>query len=662
MKKNLLSLTFLLIATLTFAQVGVRNANNLSTTYQKKVLNGNEYIKESTPEQTYSPVRTMSRNFIGTTLYDCQTNGSMSNRVLAHSDGTVSAFWTTMGYNAQSRGTGYNYFDNGQWLSGAGSNTRIENTRTGWGTATSVGNAEIVVAHDGNHKLIISICPEKGTNQWTFSELVGPTITNTSNQTRDALLWPAIAASGNTIHLIACTDSDQGFLYQGIQTCLLYYRGQFDAATNTITWEEPRVVGDVTADEVSQFGGDSYAIAAKGDNVAIVALPPFLNSDAFLWKSTDGGVNFTKTIFSEGYKTAGDTAYHDDGSLAVAIGDDGLAHVAFGAYLAYKESDSATTYTWYPGVGEIIYWNETMEPITRSLTDDQTYKDPEVLLSKGYGVFEQPELNCDDNISGVNWGIEAYPNYGCAAVSMPQLVAEGGNVYLVYSANMEFPFLDIANTKYYRGIFAAKSTDNGANFGEPSWMSYNKDLYYMNSWEIFPLGDSTTLGECREFLDTESENVYPVVAKNLVNGDIKMIWQMDYDAGSYVKDTTEMKESFLYYFQMNADSIGIYNNIHEVCQGLWIDPTGISNQTISGMKLYPNPASNSVNVTFSSEESGEALVTIMNIMGQTVKSETVAINEGYNKLNLGISNLKSGVYMINIKTNRGTSTQKLIVK
>lgn len=80
------------------------------------------------------------------------------------------------------------------------------------------------------------------------------------------------------------------------------------------------------------------------------------------------------------------------------------------------------------------------------------------------------------------------------------------------------------------------------------------------------------------------------------------------------------------------------------------------------MKLYPNPASNSVNVTFSSEESGEALVTVMNIMGQTVMSEVAAINEGYNKLNLGISNLKSGVYMINIKTNRGTSTQKLIVK
>ena len=80
------------------------------------------------------------------------------------------------------------------------------------------------------------------------------------------------------------------------------------------------------------------------------------------------------------------------------------------------------------------------------------------------------------------------------------------------------------------------------------------------------------------------------------------------------------------------------------------------------MKMYPNPATNNVNVTFSSEESANAVLSVMNLMGQTVYTENVNIQEGYNMVNLSVNNFRSGVYMVNIKTNKGTSTQKLIVK
>ena len=80
------------------------------------------------------------------------------------------------------------------------------------------------------------------------------------------------------------------------------------------------------------------------------------------------------------------------------------------------------------------------------------------------------------------------------------------------------------------------------------------------------------------------------------------------------------------------------------------------------MKMYPNPATNNVNVTFSSEESANAVLSVMNLMGQTVYTENVNIHEGYNMVNLSVNNFRSGVYMVNIKTNKGTSTQKLIVK
>lgn len=661
MKKTLLSFAFSLLAVLAFAQLDVQNAKLVSKTGVRKIFNGNEIGVP--PQRTSSVVRNMNGNFIGTTMYDLQSNASMSSRIVAHNDGTVSAVWTTMGDNIMSRGTGYNYFDHGDWSFESSSTSRIEtelgNTqRAGWGTITTVGNAEIVASHNGTDGLIISICPEKGTNEWTFTKLKGPQLVHGSS-TNTTLLWPSITSTGNIIHLIACTDNDTNFSYQGINVCLLYYRGTYDATTNEITWESPRIVGDVTSEEVPRFSGDSYAVAAKGNTVAI-AVKPGMYYDAFLWKSTDAGVNFTKTVFSEA-PMKGDTAFYDDGSLAVAVGDDGIVHIAAGTYYAYTRLTSDTM-TWYPGYGYLYYWNETMPPITRT---DQSFKDPETLSAAGYGVFEELELTCDTArwiVSG--WGVNAYPEYGDGPVSMPQLVAENGNVYLVYVAILEYPFVDVVNSKYYRGVFASKSTNNGASFGDNSWLSYNKDCYYLNSWELFPF-DSLVMSEFREDLYTEGECVFPAVAPHLVNGDIKMIWQVDYNAGSDIKDkeTTIAEDgSYIYYFQMNADSIGIYNNTNEVCQGLWIDPTGISNKTISGIKMYPNPASESVNLTFSAEIAEKGVVSVMNLMGQTMYTQNVEITEGYNMVTIPVKQFNAGVYMVTMRTNTGISTQKLIVK
>jgi hypothetical protein len=113
---------------------------------------------------------------------------------------------------------------------------------------------------------------------------------------------------------------------------------------------------------------------------------------------------------------------------------------------------------------------------------------------------------------------------------------------------------------------------------------------------------------------------------------------------------------------MHADSIGIYNNVHEVCQGLWIDHAGISNRNLSGMKLYPNPTSESVNITFSAENAENGVVSVMNLMGQTVYTANVEVNEGYNMINVPVKGFTSGVYMVTMRTNTGISTQKLIVK
>lgn len=665
MKKILLAVSALFLVSAVFAQGVVRTTDAKNVPMVKKTITGRETAE---PANVIPMMRATSRNYIGTTYYDLQTNGSMAPKMVAHNDGTISSVWTTNGSTSSSRGTGYNYFNGTSWINDASSTARIENARCGWGTLTCVGDAEIVAAHNGNDALLINICPQKGTNNWTQTTLQGPAVSN-GTSTSTCLLWPQLASSGNVVHLIACTESDAGYLYQGIQTCLVYYRGTYDASSNTISWESPRIVGNVTASEISAFSGDAYAIAAKNNTVAIFTANT--SHEAFLWKSTDNGVNFTKTTvaahpypgYNESTTLVTDTPYVADGACAVALDDQGKAHVAFGLTRLLNDDLTDETYSYFPGVCGMVYWNEDMQPI---LNVGCNTLDPDTLLAAGYQVFMRNDLTGDGHAYFANNA--EMPSYGVSAVSVPQLVAENGNVYVIYTQLLDFPFLDVENGAYFRGIFGQKSSDNGNTWsGATSWLSYNNECYYINDWgwTVLQEEDTFTIADMRDAVEIESENMFPAVASHIVNGKLNMSWQNDYTAGSEIKENSVgmcQRESLIYFFSIDASEIGIYNNTDEVCQGLWLDSTAVANRIFSGMKMYPNPASESVNITFSSEENANAMLSVTNLMGQTVYNMNVNVYEGYNMVNVPVNQLPAGIYMVNIRSNKGTTTQKLIVK
>ena len=669
MKKILLAVSALFLVSAVFAQDLMRTTDARNVQMKTKIVSGRE---TAVPENVMPMVRAHSSNFIGTTFYDLQSNGSMSQKMVAHDDGSLSTVWTTNGTTLSSRGTGYNYYNGTSWVNSSSSTDKIENVRTGWGTITCVGDAEITAAHNGTSALVIGICPQKGTQDWTFTNLQGPSISGINAQgqpaTSTALLWPALASSGNIVHLIACTESDSGMYYQGINTCLIYYRGTYDASSHTIAWENPRIVGDLTSNEVRSMSGDSYAITAKGNTVAILNAPS--TSDVFLWKSTDNGVNFTKTVIAknpiEKYKEnttlVVDTPYVSDGCCAVSVDDNGMVHVAFGLTRFGNDNLTDGTYAYYPGYDDMLYWNESMQPI---MSGTREALNADSLEAAGYKVFHRNDLTGDGGAYYIQSG--DFPGYGVAAVSMPQLIAKNGTIYLIYTQILDFPFVDVTTGAYFRGVFATKSTDNGASWnGGTSWLSYNKDCYYIDGWEWTALQDSNfTISMMRDYVYSEGESVFPAVASNIVNGKLNMYWQQDFVPGAEIKEDNVgmcLNESFIYHFSIDADEIGVYNNVDEVWQGLWIDPTGINNHNISGMKMYPNPASESVNVTFSAENAENGVVSVMNLMGQTVYTSNVEVNEGYNMVNIPVKQFSEGVYMVTLRTNTGISTQKLIVK
>ena len=250
-------------------------------------------------------------------------------------------------------------------------------------------------------------------------------------------------------------------------------------------------------------------------------------------------------------------------------------------------------------------------------------------------------------------------NYSVTMTSTPQLTVDNGNVYMVFTTFLDVPFADHVNSMYYRGVFGTKSTDNGATWNNGfSWMSYNNRCYYIDDWSSY---DTSDLEASMELIYNEGESMYPTIAKNIVNGKLNMWWQQDYFAdnngGNLASDPAD-----IFFFQLDADQLGAYNNTEEIPQGLWIDNTGVADNTLEGMKLYPNPASENVNISFTSSEMANATLTVCNLMGQVVYSENIAVSEGSNLVRVNTKAFSAGVYTVNIRTNKGTSTQKLIVR
>jgi hypothetical protein len=80
------------------------------------------------------------------------------------------------------------------------------------------------------------------------------------------------------------------------------------------------------------------------------------------------------------------------------------------------------------------------------------------------------------------------------------------------------------------------------------------------------------------------------------------------------------------------------------------------------MKLSPNPARNSTNISVSSAGKSDAIVTILDYAGKTVLQSKFVLSKGNNILAIqGLDILNKGIYVVRLKTNEKTETSKLVI-
>jgi len=88
---------------------------------------------------------------------------------------------------------------------------------------------------------------------------------------------------------------------------------------------------------------------------------------------------------------------------------------------------------------------------------------------------------------------------------------------------------------------------------------------------------------------------------------------------------------------------------------------GVENQEIADFQIYPNPASDLVNIDFEGK-GGNYAVTITDLSGRTVATQNVENAEGTQHVTVAVNELKAGNYIVTIKTDGAVSTQKVVIK
>ncbi|MDO9512562.1 MAG: T9SS type A sorting domain-containing protein [Bacteroidales bacterium] len=549
---------------------------------------------------------------IGLTKYDLQTNRTVGNRFYRYADGKMAFVWTRgMVETAFSdRGTGYNTFNGTAW--GAPPAARIESVRTGWPSYTPTSQGELVVTHTAD-AMHMAKRTGFGTGAWTESDHSGPA-------GAEGLTWPRVAASGDNnqyVHIVANTYDP----YLGQTSGILYWRSD-DGGQSFGTQNEYLPGTDINS--YLEVGADEYVWASRGNTIALLVASAW--HDLFMLKSDDNGNTWDKTViwehpypFFDWNTTIADTFYCVDNSAAIAIDADGMAHVAFGINKV-SHLEVGTTYSYYPYVDGIGYWNEGMARFSSN---------PAALNPFG---FEGGELV--ENVNLIGWTQDTDGNgqidfldqplsYRSIGVStMPTIhVDDLGGVYVGWSSTTE-------------------GFDNGTLNYKHVWVRTSPD--YGVTW-----GDFTDItGDIFHIFD---ESIYPMWANTSSNDDVYLVYNADNEPG----------------LALDSDH-GYIDNREIVATIAKPEIMGVNNAAkakFSVSQNHPNPADGLTRFSIESASLQNVVVEVTSITGQTLQSINLGnVNAGKRLVEINTTNLTSGIYFYTVRSGNSSVTKKMVVK
>ena len=387
-----------------------------------------------------------------------------------------------------------------------------------------------------------------------------------------------------------------------------------------------------------------------------------------MFKSVDDGLTWEPTkVWEDPYEGADldDPEFFYEDTLfrpmngAITVDNHGVVHVALNTFeMARQEDDDPGYYTYWTGraVDGILYWNDTQEAPIQD-TYHPEYSDPHLAgpnpfhaarlwwpdpENPGY-VKMQPDstkwIGYIPMYENIQWSNDQFYHSGTEYVSKfygasghPALSCDPqGNLACAFSSpctNRPNPAQD---NKYFRSIYVSYR-----NVDEGYWHQVEDDL-------------------TDDFMYSLSEFVFTMAAPNTVNdGEFWFGFQQDDLIGFYWGSNASQPEA-------------TYNEI--LAAKVIANPEFVSvpenHDAINPMtttRVYPNPATDVLNIEVNASQASDMNISVYNIMGQKVMNQNVNITTGLNTRSINTSDLNSGIYFVTVKANGFENTMKFIVK
>ena len=614
----------------------VSSVSNKGVPYNKYLSVDESYYKVATTFSTHktktnlSPLSNSLK--VGSTYYDLQSNASMSRRIIAHGNGTVSMIWTmsTDGPTAyNTRGTGYNFFNpslpGNHLLYPSGPTARLEgSTKTGFPSlAVLEDTTELVMAHfgtAGDYKMGTNT--GLGSGAWVFKNANAMTVYDGFST-----VWCRIATGGQdkkTIHIIGTYNDETApkVKLKGVTNPLVYSM----SADAGVGWDQQSVVlPGYDSTRYVDGSAENYSMDANDSIVAIVSSA--LEGDVTLWKSTNNGTSFTRTfvdsfIYAPTIDSAlvNDTVWTSDGGSSVVIDAAGKVHVAYSGVRISKTD-------FFPGDMKLTYWNDANKqqiviPITLDDVDGSQNSGDEsgtYEIGDSTTVLTTP-ITIDDGRYG-----------NSALLTEPSIAVDGNNVFILFSLPRDNDRTSANDTtdKSFRDIWIVASQDGGATWGKIQNISCTP----------------------------QEEEFYITMAKNASGNYLHLLYQWDTEPGTIVLHSNPADFNEIRYGIINKAAVlaGTAN-----CQMGVIGVNEIANDQFGVINNFPNPTSGITYFNLNVRESKNLTLTIFNSLGQTVYTYSNKYSVGNHTLSVDASKFASGIYSYSISSGDAAVSGKFI--
>jgi hypothetical protein len=91
--------------------------------------------------------------------------------------------------------------------------------------------------------------------------------------------------------------------------------------------------------------------------------------------------------------------------------------------------------------------------------------------------------------------------------------------------------------------------------------------------------------------------------------------------------------------------------------------TGVEdNKMEMNLSTYPNPAGEKLNLSIGRDIQGSVKITLSDLLGRTVRSQEVMDLKTNSIYTIDVSDLKEGIYMLKVSSEKGSTTRKIIVR